>query len=153
GNGPAAPSLIPRPRDFTLGQFKYKSTASDLPPSDADLVRTVSQGLNASAMPYAHDLMSETEIHQVVTYIKNFSSAFNGPAPQALAVPSRVEPTVSSVARGEGLYRANCLSCHGQDGRGGLTLKDTKGYPVIARDLTAPWTFRGGSEPERIWLR
>jgi cytochrome c553 len=22
GNGPAAPSLIPRPRDFTLGQFK-----------------------------------------------------------------------------------------------------------------------------------
>jgi cytochrome c553 len=26
GNGPAAPSLIPRPRDFTLGDFKYKST-------------------------------------------------------------------------------------------------------------------------------
>lgn len=26
GNGPAAPSLIPRPRDFTTGEFKYKST-------------------------------------------------------------------------------------------------------------------------------
>ena len=25
GNGPAAPSMIPRPLDFTLGQFKYKS--------------------------------------------------------------------------------------------------------------------------------
>src|SRR5438105_7900232 len=26
GNGPAAPSLIPRPRDFTLGLYKFKST-------------------------------------------------------------------------------------------------------------------------------
>src|SRR5438045_5302771 len=73
GNGPAAPSLIPRPRDFTLGQFKYRSTAADLPPSDADLIRTVSKGLNASAMPYGHDLMSEEEIRRVVTYIKHFS--------------------------------------------------------------------------------
>ncbi len=32
-------------------------------------------------------------------------------------------------------------------------MKDIKGYPVIARDLTAPWTFRGGSEPMQIWLR
>jgi mono/diheme cytochrome c family protein len=32
-------------------------------------------------------------------------------------------------------------------------LTDAKGYPVMARDLTAPWTFRGGSDPEAIWLR
>src|SRR5204863_4129076 len=29
GNGPAAPSMIPRPRDFTLGEFKYKTTGAD----------------------------------------------------------------------------------------------------------------------------
>src|SRR3981081_2192504 len=29
GNGPAAPSLFPRPRDFSSGRFKYKSTAAD----------------------------------------------------------------------------------------------------------------------------
>jgi mono/diheme cytochrome c family protein len=34
-----------------------------------------------------------------------------------------------------------------------VTLKDAKGYPVITRDLTAPWTFRGGNEPQQIWLR
>jgi cytochrome c553 len=45
GNGPAAPSLIPRPRDFSIGQFKYKSTAPDQPPSDADLIHVVSNGL------------------------------------------------------------------------------------------------------------
>jgi len=30
--------------------------------------------------------------------------------------------------------------------------QDAKGYPVITRDLTAPWTFRGGSQPEQVWL-
>ena len=49
GNGPAAPSLIPRPRDFTLGQFKYKSTAPGQPPSDADLIAVVA---NARDMPF-----------------------------------------------------------------------------------------------------
>jgi len=41
GNGPAAPSLIPRPRDFTRGLFKYKSTPPDQPPTDDDLARVV----------------------------------------------------------------------------------------------------------------
>jgi mono/diheme cytochrome c family protein len=154
GNGPAAPSLIPRPRDFTLGQFKYKSTPVDQPPSDADLIRTVSNGLNASAMPYGHDLLSESDIREVVTHIKNLSPAFNRSAPQTLTIPPRVKPTAASLARGRALFSAQgCQNCHGPDARGGLTLKDAKGYPVIARDLTAPWTFRGGSEPEQIWLR
>src|SRR5262245_40951637 len=39
GNGPAAPSMIPRPRDFTLGLFKYKSTLRNDPPTDDDLRR------------------------------------------------------------------------------------------------------------------
>jgi len=33
GNGPAAPSMFPRPRDFTLGIFKYKSSAAGEPPT------------------------------------------------------------------------------------------------------------------------
>src|SRR5262249_9787821 len=32
-------------------------------------------------------------------------------------------------------------------------LSDAKGYPVVTRDLTAPWSFRGGSDPEQLWLR
>src|SRR5881628_2368773 len=52
GNGPAAPSLTPRPRDFTLGQFEYKSTAPDQPPTDDDLISVVTNGLHASGMPY-----------------------------------------------------------------------------------------------------
>src|SRR5262249_8371441 len=55
GNGPAAPSLVPRPRDFTLGLFKYKSTPAGQPPNDNDLRQVVANGLQASAMPYFHD--------------------------------------------------------------------------------------------------
>src|SRR5213593_528307 len=72
GNGPAAPSLIPRPRDFTLGQFKYKTTAAGQPASASDLIRTVRDGLHASAMPYFGDLLSETEIREVVGYVMSF---------------------------------------------------------------------------------
>ena len=52
GNGTSAPSMIPRPRDFTAGQFKYKSTPEGAPPSDDDLIKVVTDGLHASAMPY-----------------------------------------------------------------------------------------------------
>jgi ribosomal protein S18 acetylase RimI-like enzyme len=34
-----------------------------------------------------------------------------------------------------------------------VTARTAKEYPVVTRDLTAPWTFAGGSEPEQVWLR
>lgn len=154
GNGPAAPSLIPRPRDFSLGQFKYTSSPPGQPPSDADLSRVISGGLQASAMPGVGDLLSEDDIRALVGVIKSFSPAFSSPAPQPLAIPPRVTPDAGSLGRGAQLFTTQgCAACHGADGRARLTLPDAKGYPVIARDLTAPWTFRGGSRPEDVWLR
>lgn len=154
GNGPAAPSLIPRPRDFTRGQFKYKSTAAGEPPTDADLLRVVANGLPASAMPYWRDVLDTAGLHAVVAYVKSMSSVFGARAPAPLTVPSRATPTAASVARGRVLFTfKGCVACHGPDGRARLVLKDAKGYPVVTRDLTAPWTFRGGSEPEQLWLR
>lgn len=154
GNGPAAPSLIPHPRNFTQGKFKYKSTPAGQPPLEDDLIRTVANGLQASAMPYFHDLLHEAEIRAVVEYIKGMSSVFAGPPSRALTIPPRVVPDTASLDRGKMLYRQyGCVACHGPDARGGLPLQETTGYPVISRDLTAPWTFRGGSTPEQVWLR
>lgn len=154
GNGPAAPSLIPHPRNFTDGTFKYKSTPAGQPPLERDLIRTVSHGLRASAMPYFHDLLSEAEIRAVVRYIQGLSSVFAGPLPQAIPIPPRVAPDDASLARGKALYtQYGCVACHGPEARGGLPFQEATGYPVVSRDLTAPWTFRGGSEPEQIWLR
>jgi mono/diheme cytochrome c family protein len=154
GNGPAAPSLIPRPVDFGRGQFKYKSTAGDQPPTDGDLVRVVTDGLQASAMPYFRDLLTPDEIRAVVGYVQGLSAAFSAPAPSPIPVPPRVPPDAASLVRGRDLYAAvGCVSCHGADGRRREMQKDARGYPVITRDLTAPWTFAGGSEPAEIWRR
>lgn len=154
GNGPAAPSLIPRPRDFTLGQFKYKSTAGGEPPTDADLIRVVANGLQASAMPYWRDVLDSSEIRAVVAYVKSLSAVFRGASPAPLAISPWSASTGASIARGKALFSTKgCVGCHGADGGARLVLKDAKGYPVVARDLTAPWTFRGGSRPEEIWLR
>ena len=79
GNGPAAPSLIPRPVDFVRGQFKYKSTPGDRPPTDEDLVRVVTDGLQASAMPYFRDLLTPAEIRAVVSCVKGLSPAIIAP--------------------------------------------------------------------------
>lgn len=154
GNGPAAPSLIPHPRNFAEGTFKYKSTPAGQPPLERDLVRTVSHGLRASAMPYFHDLLSDAEIRAVVRYIQGLSSVFTGPLPHAVTIPPRIPPDAESLARGKALYtQYGCVACHGPEARGGLPFQETTGYPVISRDLTAPWTFRGGSDPEQVWLR
>src|SRR5262249_1033771 len=138
GNGPSAPSLTPRPRDFTIGEFKYKSTAPESPPTEVDLVRTVSQGLQASAMPSFGDILNPDEIRALVQYLENFSGAI-GTAVQSIAIAPRIPLTAQSVERGKAAYlRLGCESCHGVNGRLWKTFEDSKGYPVRSRDLTAP---------------
>ena len=51
GDGPAAMTLDPRPRDFTRGLFKFKSTPKGEVVADEDLYRTISRGIPGSAMP------------------------------------------------------------------------------------------------------
>src|ERR1700677_1388425 len=152
GNGPAAPSMFPRPRDFSTGKFKYKSTAAGEPPTDEDLLRTIRDGLPASAMPYFPGLLSTEELNAVVEQVKSFSGAFSGPG-RPIENPAAIPSSPESMNRGKTLFAdQGCAGCHGAAGRGGLRLDDESGHAVFARDLTAPWTFRGGSRPQDIWL-
>jgi mono/diheme cytochrome c family protein len=153
GNGPAAPSMFPRPRDFSSGRFKYKSTAAGEPPTDEDLLRTIRDGLSASAMPYFAGLLSSDELNAVVAQVKSYSSAFSQPG-RPIEVPAAIASSLESVTRGKALFASQgCAACHGDDGRGGQHYDDGSGHAVFARDLTAPWTFRGGSRPQDVWLR
>src|SRR5262245_44602897 len=154
GNGPAAPSLIPRPRDFTLGLFKYKSTPSGQPPSDQDLILRIKNGLPGSAMPYFHDLLTDTEMDAVLSQIKQFSNAFSETDTQSISIPTPVAADAESISRGRSIYETQgCAGCHGADMRKGGILQDAKNHPVLIRDLTRPWNFGGGSNPDQIWLR
>jgi len=168
GDGPAADYLYPRPRDFTLGMFKYKSSPGDLPPKDEDLVEAIATGVPGTSMPGWSAVLSDEQIDGLITLIKTFDIAavwapldadweeFDDDGRYTKAdfrVITEDEPgdgqvgySAESVARGADIYEENCRKCHGIDGRGDITsgkfLEDDWGYRTWARDLTKHWTWR-----------
>src|SRR3989442_872329 len=158
GDGPASPLLTPRPRDFTTGKFKIRSTETGSPPTDDDLLRSVRQGLYGSAMPGWEKLLSEADIQDVVVYIKTFSPRFTSELAATVTLGPQVPSSPDSVMRGLQVYgKLKCTSCHGRDGRGtgaiATDFKDDWNQPLSASDLTEPWTFHGGSTARDVYLR
>src|SRR5438128_12586587 len=51
GDGPAAAYMLPRPRDFTGAVYQIRTTANGQLPTDADLMRSIDDGLFGTAMP------------------------------------------------------------------------------------------------------
>jgi mono/diheme cytochrome c family protein len=160
GDGPASFLLSPRPRDFTTAKYKIRSTDTGSIPTDDDLIRSVREGLNGTAMPGWQSILSNEEIHDVVGYVKSFSPRFTSERPQPVVLqadrPGAGGP--QSVQRGAAVYeRLQCAKCHGTDGRGAgavaTDFMDDWGQPLRAADLTEPWTFRGGATSRDIYLR
>jgi mono/diheme cytochrome c family protein len=51
GRGPSGPWVIPHPRDFRRGAFKFVSSGDGGKPRRADLGRTIREGVRGTAMP------------------------------------------------------------------------------------------------------
>jgi len=149
GDGYGAPFLVPPPRDFTSGQFKFRTTASGLLPTDDDLFRTISRGANGTGMPPWKYLLSDDDRWALVDYVKTFEPRFadtHGLGPMKLP---DAPPKSPSASRGRDVYgKMQCAKCHGDDGRGvgpsSPTLLDAKGRYVNSRDFTQPGSFRTG---------
>lgn len=150
GNGPAARYLDPRPRDFTLGIYKFRSTPAGMLPTDEDLYRTVTTGIPTTTMPPFVDVLTERERRDVVAYIKSFSGSFETmPSAQPITIGEEPEATVQSIAEGKSIYMINaCWTCHGAAGKGAgeaaSSLKDVWGQKIKPADLTSG-KFKGGS--------
>jgi mono/diheme cytochrome c family protein len=158
GDGPAAMTLVPHPRDFTSGRYKIRSTETGSIPTDDDLVRSVKQGLYGSAMPGWDRLLPDDDIRAVVDYVKTLSPRFAAEQPEIVPPSTPVEPSAESAGRGAAVYaRLQCAKCHGEDGRGtgaaATSFQDDWGYPLNASDLTEPWTFHGGPAPADVFMR
>jgi mono/diheme cytochrome c family protein len=69
GDGPTAPFVYPRPRDYRRGLFKFTSTPNGAKPTRDDLRKTIRYGLHGTSMPAFEALMTESEIEQVVDYM------------------------------------------------------------------------------------
>ena len=151
GNGPSAGFLNPRPRDFTRGIFKFRSTpAKDSLPTDADLFITVTHGLWGTAMPTWEEI-SGRERAAVIQYIKVFSERWQKePVGQPIVILPETPVTQASVQNGKTIFhgKAICFMCHGADGKGdgilAAGLKDVWGRPDRSANFTLPAGEHGG---------
>lgn len=72
--------LDPRPRDFTLAQFKHKLAPGDGLPTDAELKQVVRHGIPGSQMP-AWPNLDPDDLDAVVQYLKTFAPRWQTDAP------------------------------------------------------------------------
>ncbi len=157
GLGPAAERLNPPPRDFTLGLYKFKTSAFDDDlPNDIDILRMIRDGMPGTAMPGWSDILSDQEITDVLTYIKYFAELEGEPESQ-IDYGTQVASSEESIARGKELFEEGdrCTECHGLEGKGDAIkkLKDDNGDRTWPRNLTKPWTFRVSNDPRDIFSR
>lgn len=146
GNGMAARDLIIKPRNFTLGLFKFKSTPSGSLPADSDLKNVINNGMPTSSMPNFR-LVPDDEKDQVIAYIKGFSERWKKEQPgrkvSEVVVPDFVG-SADSVKKGEEIYTERCQRCHGEKGKGPAPTFFLKWDREECEDLTRPVNFNYG---------
>lgn len=158
GDGSASAYLMRRPRNFTEGLYKVKtSQPGRLIPRDEDIFGVITNGMSSSGMPPYANVLTEGERWSLVAYLKSLSDAFKDEGnPPSLDYSGSVPYSPESVQRGEKVYyRLKCVECHGPEGSGPSTknLKDDYGEPIWPRDLTRPSTFIGPYAPEALYSR
>jgi cytochrome c oxidase cbb3-type subunit I/II len=167
GNGPAATFMHKdRPRNFTLGVFKFRLTPSGSLPDDGDLLRTITRGVRGTAMPSWHELQDKDRL-AVIQYIKYELAAdrsdpgkpyyyfIEEPPKAPIFVGTPPQPSVALVQHGKAVWEnAKCWECHGKEGKGdgekaeGLT--DDFGFPIPPANLTTG-QFKSGPDVKDVF--
>jgi len=142
--GENAQWIDPKPRDFTLGVFKCRSTPSGALPTDQDLFNTVTRGFVTTNMPPWVALTPQNRV-DLVAYIKTFSPRWRtAQAGRPITIPPEPAPTIEGIVRGRELFQnLECWKCHGPAGHGdgpsAKTLTDSKDDPI------RPYNFQTGT--------
>jgi cbb3-type cytochrome c oxidase subunit I len=154
GDGPAAVSLLPAPRDLTRSRF-----------SDAAVSRALWEGVRGSAMPGWSEL-SATDLRALAAFIRSLE-------PRSPQVSEAALLPDEDRAAAEKLYVTNCSTCHGVEGRGnGLAagalaprptdFRHVRPSPDYAEDVLArgvpgtampPWRDKLDAEQRRLLAR
>jgi cytochrome c oxidase cbb3-type subunit 2 len=167
GNGPAAAFMqTDRPRNFTLGVFKFRLTPTGSLPNDGDLLRTITRGVRGTAMPTWHELLEKDRL-AVIQYIKYELSADRSdpdrpyfyfveePVKPPIYIGEPPKPSPVLLARGKEAWKsAKCWECHGQEGKGdgekAPGLEDDFGFPIPPANLTTG-QFKSGPDVKDIF--
>lgn len=164
GDGPAAPLLDPKARDFTPGLFKLRTTATGELPTDEDLIKTITRGMPGTGMPSFADLGKDS-----VSDLADFVKTLGGPegedgswfelyeVPDPISVPASPPRTAATIAEGAKLYVSmGCDTCHGKTGQGDgkppEELLDNWGNPVHSTNF-AIGIYKGGHGPKDLYAR
>ncbi len=160
GDGSAAENLLPRPRDFTRGLYKIRSTEAGELPTDQDLYDIITEGMPGSSMPGWETSLNADDRWELVAYIKTFHEGFKEreASPREITLADKISYSEESVEIGKGLYTdLGCIECHGNIGRGdgtsAPTLTDEWGFQTWPANLTQGWNYRGGFDTEDIFKR
>jgi mono/diheme cytochrome c family protein len=155
GDGTAEFVLFPKPRDFTTGVFKIRSTTTR--PTDDDLFGTITHGISGTAMP-TWETLTEADRRDLVAFIKTFAPQVAdervGPS---IVVPTPPARSPKLLALGKQYYNeAECTKCHGTSGKGdgpsAKKLKDDWGYPIVPYDFTISGRMKRGSTLRDVYL-
>jgi mono/diheme cytochrome c family protein len=156
GEGENAPYIDPKPRNFTLGQFKCRSTPTGSLPTTEDLVDTLRRGITNSNMPSWRPLSDENR-EDLVAYIKTFSSRWKTDKPgEPIHIPAEPEVTPDRVKAGQALFqRLECWKCHGVEGRGNGpsadTLQDDQNRPIKPFNFHDETRFKCGTSDQDLY--
>jgi len=166
GNGPASTFLYQqRPRNFTLGVFKFRLTQKPVP-TDGDLLRTITRGVRGTAMPawYELPLTDRLAVIQYIKYelavdrsdpAKPYAYFAEEPPAAPLYIGPPPTPSPDLINHGKDVWQnAKCWECHGNLGKGdgekAAGLKDDFGFPVRPADLTSG-QFKSGPAVQDIF--
>ena len=75
GEGYATPHLYPRPRNFTTGKYKVRTTPNGALPTHQDLVNIIRRGMPYTSMP-AWPGLSDQQVADLAYFLTTFSADF-----------------------------------------------------------------------------
>ncbi len=150
GKGPDAAGFAQPATDFRSGFYKFRSTAYESPPTDADLERSIREGMPGTEMVPFGRLLSLPDRLLVARTLKTFSTVFfedgEPVEPEPLEMPAARPAAASAktIAAGREAYTENdCGDCHGDKGEGSKDEKDELERPVKMIPFSAGY-FKSG---------
>ena len=156
GEGENAQWIDPKPRNFTLGVFKCRSTPSGTLPTDEDLFNTIGRGIVNSNMPHWAPLTPQDRA-DLIAYVKHFSPRWaKEKSGTPIQIPAEPAVTAERIKAGQDVFKkVECWKCHGVEGRGNGpsadTLTDDQGRPIRPFNFHDSTRFKCGETDQDLY--